>query len=173
MTLGLRSRAELLGQQLAGLRQLLRRQAAESLDQQRQLHRPVRSLAHQVRDRQAHRVRDLPQKSDGDIAEPGFELRQVAFGHGRIAGQDAAAHAAPRARLADAFAHGTQELSLAGLDLLLELEGRAFDLLLDETGLDRSDGAAGSSTAIRLRSIRSLVAICCASRQPSTRSGFS
>ena len=82
------------GEELIGLGQLLRREAGEELLRHRELDGALRSVEHEVGDRHVHRLGNLPEQQDRDVAAAGFELRQVALRHAGIARQQAPRHAA-------------------------------------------------------------------------------
>src|SRR5207248_3113568 len=90
--------AEGPGEQSTRLRELLGVETRERLHQEREFHRMIRPLAHQLGERQAHRLDHLAQQDDGDIAVASLELRQIALGNAGVARQDLAGHAAPRPR---------------------------------------------------------------------------
>jgi hypothetical protein len=62
-------------------------------------------LAHQQLDRHLHRVRQLAQQQDGNVALARFELREVALGDARGEGQCLARHAVLGAPGAHALTH--------------------------------------------------------------------
>src|SRR5262249_3607546 len=103
-------RAERAAEEPPRLGELLRRDALQGLDEEGELARPVRPLAHELRQRQAHRLRHLAQQDDRDVALAALELRQIALRDAGIARQDLPRHAAPRPRLADALAQEPQIL---------------------------------------------------------------
>ena len=92
-----------------------RRQPLQELQDQRKLDRLAVVLAEQVRDRQVQRLRDLPQQQHRDVAVAGLELRQVALGHARVAGQDLARHAALGPHVAHSLAERLQERARSAL----------------------------------------------------------
>ena len=70
-------------------------------------------VAHDVGERQSHRLGDLAQQDDRDVAVAGLELGEVALRDGAVARQDLARHPAPRPCLANALAEEAQIISLA------------------------------------------------------------
>ena len=128
--------AEVLHQQPAGFGQFRRRQASQEFGGVHQVDRRLRSVEHQRLQRNVERVRDLAQQQNRDVALAGFELRQVALGDARVAGEDLAGHAAASAGLADAFAQQREVIGFGD-------RGRRFD--------GRASRAARSAAVVLVR----------------------
>src|SRR5260221_8596649 len=105
-------RAEGIGEDIARLGKLHRRQALESLQEEGELDRTLGPVAHDVGERQSHRLGDLAQQDDRDVAVASLELGEVALRDGAVARHDLARHPAPRPCLANALAEEAQIISL-------------------------------------------------------------
>jgi len=100
----LRSRTERAVQRVRGAADFGRGKPRQPLRKQRDFSRCLRGAARQLLDRHIDRLRDLLQQQDRHVAAAGFQRCKIAFGHPRIARQNAPRHPPARADFANALA---------------------------------------------------------------------
>ncbi len=101
--------AEEIGECPLGLFQLLLVTAGQDLPDHQPFGGVGGFIAQEFGERTVQRLGDLLQDQDGDVADAGFEVGEVAFGDLRRFGEHAAGHAAAGAEQFDALAEGGEE----------------------------------------------------------------